>query len=98
MNPFLEIPVMSPGGFLGTSKEVVGRILPGEIAFHQPYGKGKTLIVLKSGHGVITTLDPASLDAARQTYEVVLKKNPGRTNNLQIVRNPNKAKTEPVEN
>lgn len=97
MNPFLEIPVIAPNGFLGADKEVVGRILPGEIAFHQPYGKGKTLIVLKSGHRVFTSLDPASLDAARQTYEVVLKKNPGRTNNLQIVRNPNK-KPEPVEN
>ncbi len=98
MNPFLELPMIvtepkrpTLRWFLGLSqtkakKEVVGRLMPGDIAAHHPNGDGTTRIILKSGQVLHTPLPCEDVDAARQTYDVVIRKNPGRTNNLQIVR------------
>ena len=89
MNPFVEIPVIVKKSF-GRKKEVTGRILIGEISCHYPLNKKSSLIILKSGASLITALDSASLDMARQVYDKMMKQNPGRTENLQIVRNDKK--------
>jgi hypothetical protein len=72
-------------------KITTGRVMPGEIAAHYPSLNLKgTIIILKSGYSFVTTLTCADVDAARQVYEQMIKKNPGRTNNLQII--PKEAK------
>jgi hypothetical protein len=67
-------------------KIVTGRVMPGEIAAHHPSAENAgTVIILKSGQSFVTTLSCADVDAARQVYDSMIKKNPGRTNNLQII-------------
>lgn len=101
MNPFLEIPAVeriAVKGLFGKKiaiKHFTARILPGEIVGHKPNGSG-SILFLRSGHTIETTLPQDTVDEARQTYDVIMKKNPGRTENLCIVPNEIKAQgTEP---
>lgn len=95
MNPFLEIPAVeriAVKGLFGKKiavKHFTARILPGEIVGHKPNGGG-SILFLRSGHIIETTLSQDTVDDARQTYDVIMKKNPGRTENLCIVLNENK--------
>lgn len=84
MNPFLEIPVCLAGGKDTSEKEVTGRVLPSEIAFHYPGYNWGAVIVLKSGHSILTTLSSEEIDAARQAYGIILKDRPGNISNIQL--------------
>lgn len=88
MNPFLEIPVFLAGGEGTPEKEVVGRILPGEIAFHYPGYHWGAVIILKSGYSVLTTMSCEAIDAARQAYAKILKEQPNNMNNIQLTAKP----------
>ena len=98
MNPFLEIPVIVTSVRTETERKlfstetkriethevVTGRILPGEISYHRPDGKN-TLIILRNGAWVYTTLTSQQIDRARVLYEQAMKADQKRTENLCIV-------------
>lgn len=86
MNPFVEIPVIIKTGILSKPKIVTGRILPGEISFHNPIKNG-SLIVLRSGAMLKTSLNSSAIDTMRQVYDTMMKSNPGRVENMQMVVN-----------
>jgi hypothetical protein len=84
--------------FTDTAQAVItGRVLPGEIVAHYPDENNHTVLLLRSGATVTTMLSPADVDAARQVYDQMMKKNPGRNENLQIVRKPEQATQETTE-
>lgn len=94
MNPFLEIPVClsgKEGDDQQPEKEVVGRLLPGEIAFHYPGYHWGAIVVLKSGHSFLTKMTSEEIDAARQAYHKIMKEKPENTANIQL-----KAKQKPL--
>jgi hypothetical protein len=66
------------------SKQVQGRVLPGEIACHYPGQHYGTVIVLKSGHKLLTTWDATVVDYARRQYVSFIAKNPKLESNVQI--------------
>lgn len=96
MNPFLELPaveeiyITEPGGLFSRPKtktqrlDYTARVLPGEITATKK-GKYGTVLLLRHGHKIETTLNQETIDMARQTYDVVMRKNPGRTENLVMV-------------
>lgn len=87
MKPLLEIPVClagKPGDDSQPEKEVMGRVLPDEIAFHYPGYHWGSIIVLKSGHSFLTTLDSEAIDTARLAYDDMVTKNPALRKNVQI--------------
>jgi hypothetical protein len=88
MNPFLELEVCHAGGGKDDlpEKTVMGRILPGEIAMHYPGYHWGAIVVLKSGYTFLTTMTSDDLDAARQAYAAMQKKNPTNTNNIQLTK------------
>jgi len=99
MNPFLEIPAIERiairKGLFGKveikTSHYTARILPGEIVGHKANGQGGSILLLRSGHTIETTLPQNTVDEARQTYDAMMKKNAGRTENLCIVMNETKA-------
>jgi hypothetical protein len=87
MNPFLEIPVCLRGKADDPDqpeKVVNGRLLPGEIAFHYPGYNWGSVLVLKSGHSILTTLSSEQIDAARIAYEEIQRKNPKNKSNVTV--------------
>jgi hypothetical protein len=76
---------------------VTGRILPGEIAAHHADEQNRSVLYMRNGNCVTTLLTANDIDSARQIYDQMLKKNPGRTENLQIVQKPPVEKKEKIE-
>jgi hypothetical protein len=84
MNAHLEIPVCLAGGEKEEEKVVTGRILPAEIAFYYPGYHWGSVVILKSGYSVLTTLTPEEIDQAILSYRILIAKGGSLKGNLAL--------------
>jgi hypothetical protein len=75
MNPFLEIPIVLVNNE-NESKTTMARIKPGEIEYYYPGFNEGTIVVMASGHSIMSMLTFAQMDDAITSWVNFLKKNP----------------------
>lgn len=83
MNPFLEIPI----GIVNSKqeqKETITRLRPTEIEYYYPGFYEGTVIIMKSGSSMLSTLSFDEVDAAIHSYLQYIKDHPGKFGNLQV--------------
>jgi hypothetical protein len=83
MHPFLEIPIAITN-VEKLEKLTTCRMKPGEISYYYPGFHDGTVIVLKSGDCLFTTLTYDQVDAAIKAYKAYIEKNPGQFGNLEM--------------
>jgi hypothetical protein len=77
MAPFIQLPIVIANSE-GESKEVLARILPGEIDYYYPGLHEGTVVVTKSRSSYLTLLPPEQFDNVLVTYEQFKKANAGK--------------------
>ena len=83
MKPFLEIPI----GIVNAEKEeksTVARIQPDSIEYYYPGFHSGTVVVMKSGNSMLSTLSNDEFDAGLAAYHEKTKSFTGKFGNLQI--------------
>jgi hypothetical protein len=83
MKPFLEIPV----GVANTEKEekqTIARIQPDNIEYYYPGFYQGTVIVMKSGNSMFSTLTESELDAGLSLYHDKTKAYTGKFGNFKL--------------
>lgn len=83
MKPFLELPVCLANNEQ-KQKVVTGRVQPEDISYYYPGFYEGTVIVMKAGSSLLTTIGTEELDSALQAYHQLRAKNAGHFGNLQI--------------
>lgn len=91
MQPFLEIPI-GITNTEGADKITECRMKPGNIDYYYPGFHAGTVIVLRSGQAILTTLTFQEVDDALNAYKTFIEKNPGVFGNLQIKSKPSPLK------
>jgi hypothetical protein len=91
MQPFLEIPI-SIANVKGEEKLTTCRMKPGNIDYYYPGFHEGTVIVLKSGQAILSTLTYKEFDDALNAYKAFIDKSPGVFGNLQIKTKPSPLK------